>query len=299
MAITELYSARQKVNGGMPDNITHNILPFKLRVQIVQILCDLINSKESQAYEIYAQIHKNLCREYGVYNLRNSTNSNHSQITSFIELESNIDMVFDVIEVALKEANSSKYFVSYQSNVHYIKQIKESIDELNHRFKISGVGYRLEHNQIIKISSTVEYQEIVLPTIKLLWNEKFNEACDDYMNAHKFYKDDLNDECINSCLKALEKTLKIICNHKQWAYGERDGVSKLITICFSNNLIPSYIQSHFTSLQSTLASGAPAVRNKGAAHGILNSKKADEELARYTLNLTSTNIIYLVSLSNL
>lgn len=53
---------------------------------------------------------------------------------------------------------------------------------------MSGVWYRIEHNQIIKISSTVGYQELILPAIKLLWSEKFKQACDEYMSTHKFSK---------------------------------------------------------------------------------------------------------------
>jgi hypothetical protein len=36
----------------------------------------------------------------------------------------------------------------------------------------------------------------------------------------------------------------------------------MLDICFKNELIPSFLQSHYSALQSTLESGVPTVRNK-------------------------------------
>ncbi len=41
----------------------------------------------------------------------------------------------------------------------------------------------------------------------------------------------------------------------------------LIQIVFDNGLIPSFMQSHFSGLKTTLESGLPTVRNRQSGHG--------------------------------
>ncbi|WP_436232542.1 DUF7014 domain-containing protein, partial [Escherichia coli] len=37
--------------------------------------------------------------------------------------------------------------------------------------------------------------------------------------------------------------------------------------CLSQNLIPAYLQSQFTSLKTMLETGIPTIRNKNTGHG--------------------------------
>jgi hypothetical protein len=65
-------------------------------------------------------------------------------------------------------------------------------------------------------------------------------------------------------------------------------------------LIPSFTQNQFTSLQNLLESGIPTIRNKLGGHGQGQiPQKVDDEMTRYALNLTGSNIIFLVEQSNI
>lgn len=297
MKVFDIFSKRQNKNK-LPEIISHDVLPDKLRVQIVHILMDTLGrpNKFSEINQVYQQIKEIICREHGIFNLVDYQPSVVDEIYSSItHLE--VDIVLDIIEISfrmskrLDERQPRYQFAPLNSN--------DAIDELNERFKENAVGYRFEGGRLIRVDSTIEYQEVTKPTIFLLHNDaRFKPSCDEYMKAHEHYKNGLNKECMNSCLKSFESTMKIICDIKSWKYTPKDGASKLIQICFDNQLIPSYLQSEFTALRAVLESGIPTIRNQVSAHGGTQNNIADSKLSRYVLHLTGANIIYLIEQSN-
>ena len=80
---------------------------------------------------------------------------------------------------------------------------------------------------------------------------------------------------------------------KGWSFDPaKDTASKLIQICFAEQLIPPFMQTHITALKSVLESGIPTVRNKLAGHGQGSAPRdVHDEVTRYGLNLTGSNII--------
>jgi hypothetical protein len=101
-------------------------------------------------------------------------------------------------------------------------------------------------------------------------------------------------------LKAFESTLKIICKRKGWTYKETDTSRKLIQVCFKNELVPTFTQNQFTSLQNLVESGVPTIRNKLGGHrqGEV-PKNVDDTMTRYALNLTGSNILFLIEQSQI
>ncbi|RTL01439.1 MAG: hypothetical protein EKK57_04765 [Proteobacteria bacterium] len=301
MGIVEIFSKRQKrLNGKQPDIINHNVLPAKLRVQIVHILRDTLGRSDQfrEIHQVYQQIKSIVCREHGVFNLLLDYQPSviDEICNSITRLE--IDIVLDIIELSFR-ASQHLDETRYRQQCATLNS-SDAIDELNERFKENAVGYRFEGGQLIRVDSTIEYQEVTKPTIFLLHNDaRFKPVCDEYMNAHDHYKKGLNKECMNSCLKSFESTMKIICDIKSWKYTPKDGATKLIQICFDNQLIPSYLQSEFTALRAVLESGIPTIRNQVSAHGGTQNNIADSKLSRYVLHLTGANIIYLIEQSNL
>lgn len=301
MKVFDIFSKRQnKVNNQPPEIISHDVLPDKLRVQIVHILKDTLGYiNEREVHKTYNGIKDIICREHGLFQLLSGYGNNviDEILNSIIRLE--LNLVLDIIEVSFKVAEVIDNKYHYRNNFANLESIN-AIDELNERFKENAVGYRFEGGQLIRVDSTVEYQEITKPTIFLLHNDaRFKSACDEYINSQDHYKNGLNKECINSCLKSFESTMKIICDIKSWKYTSKDGAAKLIQICFENQLVPNYLQSQFTALRSVLESGVPTIRNQVSAHGNAKENSADNKLARYVLNLTGANIIYLIEQSNL
>jgi len=310
MAIFNLYSKRQKViRGEVPEVYTYDSISKPLRVQIVHIIIDTFGKVENTGYgnhdkpsEAYNFIHDTLCREYGVFRLGKSRreSSQESIINRLLEVE-DVELVLDIIELCFKVINMIIKEDHYYSDNFTIKlSPDDAIEELNSRFKEHGVGYQFESNEIIRVDSTYIHSEVTKPTLTLLWNDKFAGANEEYLKAHEHYRHGRNKECLTECLKAVESTIKIICIEKGWEFHQTDTASKLIKICFENDLVPSFTQNQFSSLQNLLSSGIPTIRNKVGGHGQGQiPQKVDDEMTRYGLNLTGTNIIFLIEQSGI
>jgi len=310
MAIIELFSKRQKrLRGEFPDVYSYDEIPRTLRVQIVHIIRDCIGeckgyNSQDDAGNSYKFIFDTLCREYGRFTLieKGYNDSHMEQVLNFLLQTDNTEEVLDVVELSFKYIDRviKKNYYQYTSNTDVKIKPDDAIQDLNDRFKEHGIGYSFDGGEMIRIDSTYIHSEITKPTISLLWNRKFRGANEEYLKAHEHYRHGRNKECLTECLKSFESTMKVICDEKRWAYKKTDTVKKLIQLCFKNGLVPTFTQNQFTSLQNLLESGIPTIRNKLGGHGQGQiPQKVDDEMTRYGLNLTGTNIIFLIEQSSI
>jgi len=285
-------------------------MPQPLRVQIVHIIRDTIGEdvtvgmySSRNPYDPYKLIHETLCREYGLFTLgQHSRETNEECVLNYLLNSDDVEKSMDVIEISFKyfEEIINKNIYQYKQYFQTRLDPNSAIDELNYRLKDHGLGYQFEEGEIIRVDSTYSHSEIVKPTIHLLNTKEFDGACEEYLKAHEHYRHGRNKECLTECLKAFESTMKIIAGKKGWIYNQTDTSKKLIQICFQNGLVPTFTQNQFTSLQNLLESGIPTIRNKLGGHGQGQiPQKVDDEMTRYALNLTGTNIIFLVEQSNI
>jgi len=308
MASHQLFSTRQQALRTEPSEVlTYDQLPQPLRVQIVHIVRDAMGADRASGYsgtnlaeQAYKVLHDILCREYGIFEL-SGHDRYEEKMVNFILMEKDIERVLDAVELCIRFAKNA--VPEYNEYLHYTERQldgQQAIDELNERFKQHAIGYRYEIDRIIKVDSTYIHSEIVKPTLHLLFKPKFTGANEEYLKAHEHYRHGRNKECLTECLKAFESTLKIICTEKGWAFNSNDTSRALVNVILSNNLVPTYIQSQLTSLRSLLESGIPTIRNRLGGHGQGASlTHADDETTRYGLNLTGSNLIYLIELSGL
>lgn len=302
MQLSNLFSNR---NHKAPD-IFHDEFPEQVRNQVLHILCDVFGTTEfyketSLSSRTFANVQKQLCREYGVSDL---ARGNHplppqSDVVFFFLTTKDVERALDVVMLVFKYLEDNvDGWTSIGDPLSQIS-IDDAIKELNLRFKNSGMGYSYEQGKIVKLDSTYTYTEITQPTLALIQSRKFAGANEEYLKAYEHYKQGRNKECLGECLKAFESTMKIICNEKGWKYNEQKATaSMLIQICFDNRLIPAWSQNQFTSLQQLMTSGVPTVRNRLGGHGQGQVPQVvDDAIVRYALNLTGSNIILLVELS--
>ncbi|MGA0559883.1 STM4504/CBY_0614 family protein [Larkinella sp. VNQ87] len=304
MPIFDLYSRRQKRLNSEPFEVyIYNEIPKNLRVQIIHILTDLIGNGRfvNDLSDIYELIHNTLCREYGLFYLGDPHENYLTRLIEFITDTKEIEEILDVIEVSFHYTlEAYDYDSNFMYHVNAKIELPNAIEELNLRFKENGIGYSYEKGQILRIDSKYIHSEVTKPLLSLLSNKKFEGANEEYLNAHEHYRNGKNKECLNDCLKAFESTLKVICTEKGWKYDQTDTARKLIQICFQNNLVPTFTQNQFSSLQNLLESGIPTIRNKLGGHGQGQvPQKVDDEMTRYGLNLTGTNIIFLIEQSGI
>ena len=61
--------------------------------------------------------------------------------------------------------------------------------------------------------------------------------------------------------------MKAICDKRGWKHDPNATVKTLLQVLFDNGLVPSFWNSHFSALRSTLEAGVPPARNKLGGHG--------------------------------
>lgn len=316
----ELFSKRQKrLRGEIPDVYQYETIPRELRVQIIHIWKDTLRTISFRSYnkvefgnahDAYKAIQSELCREYGRFALdenndfyyeENNDPYYHSDVESvvasvveyFLQTDK-AEMAIDVVEISFRHIdqevrnNPNGYF-------HPFISPDDAITELNRRFREHGVGYQYESGQIIKVDSQIIHSEVVKPALSFLSDPMYKGANEEFLKAHEHYRKGRYKECLNECLKAFESCLKIICKKRRWYYDEKKSAAKdLIQIVFDNGLIPSFMQSHFSGLKTTLESGLPTVRNRQSGHGQGSGQVVvPEYIAGYALHLTASNILLL------
>lgn len=299
MGIFDLFSKRQKkLRGELPDVYQYEDINNTFRVQVVHIIRDAFGKDKyghNDASAAFKFIHKTLCKEYGVFSLKENEQYDINAIFNYFLEIKDYEKALDIIELSFKVINKIVRSGNYQYNTNDVElSSDDAIDELNERFKEHGIGYQFESNELIRIDSQVIHSEIVKPVLTILHHKIYSGANEEFLKAHEHYRHGRNHECLNECLKSFESTLKAICDKNKWEYNQNDTANKLIKICFSNNLIPDYMQSQFTSLQALFSSGIPTIRNKNSGHGQgVKQNNITSEMTSYMLHLTATNILFL------
>ncbi len=323
----EIYSKRQqRMQSENPDTYQDETIPDELRVQIFYIWEKVWETAYENdfgelqlselAMDAYRSIETTLREEYGVLSLDGIDDSGEDRygfywtVRDFLLKTEDTDKVIDVIEISFRYIDQvirDKFYVPNNDGLDEIfgprhRDISydgilpdEAIDQLNRRFRQHSVGYQYESGQIMKVNSQYMHSEVVKPALVFLSDPIYEGANEEFLKAHEHYRRRDYKDCMTNCLKAFESCLKAICDGRGWSYDDEKSAAKdLIRIVFSHKLIPTYMQSHFTALISTLESGLPTIRNRKAGHG-QGSKKivVPEYLAAYALHLTASNILLL------
>jgi hypothetical protein len=298
MGVLDLFSKRQRrLRGEVPDVYRYDDLPQELRVQIVHILNGALGDDsyagDSHSAKLYRALHDMLARELGVFQLGHHRDAKQN-FMEFLLNEADVERVMDCVELAFR------FVIGYGDDNSYTYYTKPSqsptdaVQELNTRFREHGVGFQFESNEIIRVDSEFLHAEAVKPALSVVHDKRYAGAEKELLNAHGHYRQGRYEEAITECLKALESTLKVMCAKRRWAYKETDTAKTLLEVCYREGLIPSYLQSEFTSLRGVLESGVPTIRNKQGGHGTGTSpRNVPEHLAAYVVHLTASSILFL------
>ena len=303
MCTYEIYSKRQKkLRGEVPDVYTYDELPEPLRVQIIHIWNDTLGNdafrhppEDEPMYEV---IVRTLRREYGVFILPCSKKSSYrnyqDELESFFLQEDNVEKVLDVIETSFDAIDLP---VRKSPHIHNPSELADNaIKELNARFLEHRVGYQFSDGQIIRIDSELIHSEVTTPSLRILNQDKYAGAQAEFLKAHEYYRRGYTEGALIECYKAFESLMKAICEKRGWEYDKKASAKNLIKTCLDNGLIPSFWQTHITSLQSLLESSIPPARNNLAAHGDGSSPTTvPQYLAAYMLHMTASTIVFLDS----
>ena len=295
MPVHKIYSKRKKIERGeVPDIFQYEEIPKELRNQIANNIANLYSQGGENT--LYKWVELTLANEYGLRDLGSITGSrggsSKSTIERFIAGWASTEQVLDTVELSfgpLFKIAEQKFRSSYR-----MSSLEESIKELNYRFREHGVGYLFESGQIVKVDSQLIHSNVVRPALQMLSASMYEGANEEFLKAYEHYRMGRTKECLVECLKAFESCMKAICVKRGWKYDEKDSASRLIAIILKEELVSTFMQTHFSALKSVLESGVPTVRNRLGGHGQGAKQTAvPDYMAAYALHLTASNILML------
>lgn len=300
----KLYSERIKNKDGEPEVYNYDKFPEAFRNQVFYIMEDVLDQYTEDYKEIlWNAFYRVFAREKGVkekdaYEYEMGKNFGKRNFEEYI-LEANevdfldmVDLVFNKIDEGVRQVPPRK-----KPQLDMNEMADKAIEELNYRFRQHNLGYEFVNGEIIRIDNKMIHQEIVKPALRLLYEEGFDGAEEEFRKAFEYRRKGDNKNAILEAGKAFESTMKAICDKKSYTYDKaKDTAKKLIEILESNNFYPIYMSSHMASLRTTLE-GLPTLRNKTAGHGQGSAVETiSDEFAEYALNLAATNIVLLVGI---
>ena len=296
--VYELFSRRNRDKTKDPDVYNYDKFPEGFRNQFLHIMLDVFEELKFSCSNPIQEFCRIFAREKGMPSIYSRCRHEINTWNAFCEYALNcseIDFVdlMDFAFAALVANKDVRNHINYNS-----KSFVEAIDELNERFKQHNLGYEFSNGMIIKKTNKVTHETIVKPALKLLCDEEFKGAEEEYLNAWKQFMDGDNQGAILNAAKAFESFMKILCSKMHYTFDkEKDTAKKLLEHLKSNDFFPSYLEKHLNALITTLESGAPTVRNKTAGHGQGEERiSVPDDYATYVMNLVASNIVFLHSI---
>lgn len=306
----KLYSKRIAGNNNN-DPYEYDEIPTRIRMQVIYIIRDAAGNED-----IWDYTRGVLLREYGEERLINKYFANaQDECEAFIKKIKYVEYFLDIVEVAFQCIDQYMRQLGHANDRYDILlSADEAIEELNHRFKENNFGYEFCEGKIIRIDRKFTHKEIVKPALNLLYEEEFTSANEEFLLAHRYYKEgcskgdpsaDFKNAIIN-CNKAFESTMKIICENKSdlvTRYNSKHAANDLINDLIEAKIIPKHLENNFHGIKnmlkgliSSLENGLPVIRNK-VGHGQGTEEEwVSEEFVTYAINLTATNIVLLINL---
>jgi hypothetical protein len=291
MALPQLFSRRKRLQSGpVSDIYSYDAVPSKVRVQVVHLIMDGLGpySDYHENAGWWAFILKTMRKEKGVFHLTDGYSDTTAEYCNWLLAEADVPLFLDGVELAFRA-------ISRMKGESRVEEYVELEEELNARFLEASVGYQLKSGNIIQMDREIIHKEVVLPALQLLSDPRFAGANNEYLDAHRFYRDSDFESCLIECGKAFESVLKVIGVRRAWTITPNDAASKLVSAAFTSGFIPAYMQGQFTALRAVLEAGVPVVRNKMAGHGAGGQvRQVDRHLAAYQLHQTAAAIVFLV-----
>ena len=294
----ELFSRRYRDRSGDPEVYIYNNFSQEFRNQCFYIVGDFINKIQKTTYEDVAEkICEAFAREKGLkyvagyYGRINDLDA----ISKYFDESSNEDF-FDFVDFIFTNCVGTKELIDAYWHFGDDPFVRAA-DELNLRFKQHSLGYEFTNGEIIPKTNEVIHQQIIKPALKILTDERFRGAEEEYLLAFEHFKTGNNKDAILNAGKAFESTIKTICKELKYKYEYTSSAKKLVETLKSNGFYPSYLDSCLNNLCGLLEEGAPVVRNKESGHGQGASVKSTaDEYVEYVLNTVASNIVFLYRL---
>lgn len=308
----ETYSLRLKrlARGDNPVTYVYDPIPPRMRAQAFHALQAAIGSEftsKGSRNSTWNELESLVMTEHGFFHSLPSPSKTYSRdpydrVGHYLGSVSQTDRFLDVLEIGFRLAQQP---ILKAKGAAYIRSTEErvqgAVDNLNRRFGQNDLGYAFAGipGLIVRVDTQFIHVEIVEPAIGQLaalgWDGPLNE----FMQAHRHYRNGDNKSTMNESLKAFESTMKAILQARGCPYESTWQAKSLIKALFDNEIIPKTMESYFGGIRVVLESGVPPLRNKQSGHGQGPTvAEVSDYMAGFALHLTASNIVFLASAHN-
>jgi hypothetical protein len=311
MPVFETYASRvaDAEKAGAPDVYTYELSPF-LRKQISQIFTECIGPgwksqginydlapEPRHANGFWLAISQIIDRGIESFALPVDAYA-YGHCMAYLQRSNDRDGVLSLIEICCRGMNTLALSPDRSQTLYNqgaTMRPEVGIVELNQRFLRAGVGYQFENERIIRIDSQYVHAEVVKDALRLLAEPGFGEANDEFMTAHRHFREGNLRDCNTAALRAMENVLKVICDARGWTHQKGDTVERLLAVVRSNGLFPDYLGGYFDNLIGAMKGGVPKIRDRQGGHGAApGDDPVPDHIAAFALHLTAANIVMLV-----
>jgi len=301
--IFDVFSRRNK----KPDHYGYGITSA-MRNKILLFCQDAFSGKLREydtdcLEEFWSEIHSTLLYRHGRTQLYEKPTSSRDEDTIAFLLTCKDEEFLDFVEYVFKVQcvwrfdsdaivdGLNKIFVSENVGYELTHPIREETTEPGN-YMIHGpvkVTRTIAYPQVIRKDNEVIHGEVVKPALQLIADPKFKTANQEYLDALEDYRKADYGDCLTKCCSAFESVMKIICDKKGWAYTQNDTAGTLVATMIKNLKIDPFFESTLMIIAT--------LRNKlSTSHGAGTKRKVvSQNLARYSLNLTASAIVFLIN----
>ncbi len=308
--VFETYSRRKRRQdrGGEPEIYVYDDAPAQLRHQIGLALTEGIGEytlsdpynvygetpDNETAYDCWREIDRACRKEIYAYLPFTDDNNFMRRILAAIADIKNIDEFLSIIEI-------SCIVMEHLIDNNHIRADRTESDaaagalaEINSRFEQHAVGYQYENGCIIRKDSQYMHAEAIKPALALLTAVDFAKANEDFMTAHRHYRNREFKDAVTAANRSFETMLKSICDLEGWTHGKGDRATELVTLVSNKGLFTHDFDKGLSAYVAMLKTGLPNVRNDAGGHGEgLAAEEVTAGIARYAINMAASNIVLL------
>lgn len=259
-------------------------------------------SPEEPSSPVFWEVRKRLRYRHPDGPFNQETNDPIGEIESFLA-SCNDAQFLDFIEDVLAAEDLVSRFD--------LEELQAFVDTINKFFRLDDLPYALTSFQfeesteqifddkevthilpqkptVIRRDSQVTHESAVEPAFRLLEEKQFSSANSEFLEAMEDFRHGDYRDCLTKACSAMESTMKIICDRRDWKYSEEDSAGTLVETVVSKSSLEGYFQQPLIIVAT--------LRNRlSASHGAgTQEKQVPEHLARYTINATASNILLLV-----
>ena len=168
---------------------------------------------------------------------------------------------------------------------------------LNVIFKRNNMPFKCNNGQFIDSSEETLYKEVVAPCLSILSNNGFETADGLLRESFRKYHENDNKEAILKCGMALDSVLDKMINDNNLSFsGSNNDFNGKMILLKNQGFLPDFYDKDFGNHLKELLHSPLKIRNNepNVSHGKADDPLTDDDLVKYTVDATSSSILFIV-----